>query len=356
MSPPAKDVYLTSLRDLGGKMAAVTNTPFAVFAKVVTLTTMNIRFEKMAFDKELREHPYQLTREIVDEAGRMFDQMREMAFIEETSAEAIGGRSVDVVEKHQELWQELWSPYDDTELKQLIDVRGNRLDANGLVPSFAGKDCVDMGCGNGSFSFALLERGARSVTGLDFGERQVERARAAARSLGVEDRTDFRVGSVLDTGLPDDHFEFALSNAVFHHLENMDAMEQALREVARILKKGSGFWYFVHGAGAIGMDLWDMSVEALAGVDIRLIENIVASMNPTRGKFTYIVDMLTATYIHSTEEETIAMLERCGFGGFRRLSGADATSYDLDRVEADPYGKEKFGSGELRLYCELTDK
>ena len=66
-----------------------------------------------------------------------------------------------------------------------------------------------------------------------------------------------------------------------------------------------------------------------------------------------IVDLLTATYIHSTLEETTNMLARYGFSVMKRLSGADSTSYDLDRVEEDQYGKEKFGLGELRLLCRL---
>ena len=38
----------------------------------------------------------------------------------------------------------------------------------------------------------------------------------------------------------------------------------------------------------------------------------------------------------------------------KRLSGADSTSYDLDKVNSDSYGCEKFGTGELRLLCRLN--
>ena len=157
---------------------------------------------------------------------------------------------------------------------------------------------------------------------------------------------------VLNTGFEDARFGFALANAVFHHLADKAAMERALTEVARVLEPGGGMWYYVDGEGAISIDLWDMSVDVMAGVDVRVIEAILGLMNPTRGKMVHLMDSFTATYIHSTWDETVAMMERSGFGNFRRLSGADATSWDLDRIEADPYGHEKFGGGEVRVYCE----
>ena len=67
-------------------------------------------------------------------------------------------------------------------------------------------------------------------------------------------------------------------------------------------------------------------------------------------------DLMSATYIHSALEETTEMLERCGFGNVRRLDGADDTSYAQDRVRSDKHGEEKFGTGELRLFCELIRK
>ena len=83
------------------------------------------------------------------------------------------------------------------------------------------------------------------------------------------------------------------------------------------------------------------------------MKDLIKFMNPGRGKDTYIIDLLTATYLHSTFEETETMLANAGFSIVKRLSGADSTSYDLDRVKNDPYGEIKFGTGELRLLCRL---
>lgn len=351
-----KEVYLAPLSRLKAAMEATPNTPYSAYAKVATLVALNMRYEKVAFTRDLPDHPYALTAKIVADAGVMFDQIMDAAFVEEKDVTLEKKKSRMVVEKHQALWQEIWSRHDAAELQDLIDFRGHRLDVNNLRSHFEGRDCVDFGCGNGSFSFALLERGAKSIIGLDFGAKQVERAKAAATARGVADRATFFVGDVLNSGLPSDRFEFGLSNAVFHHLADKQHMERALRELARTLKIGSGFWFYTDGSGAISHDLWDMAVETLADVDIVLIEDILKTMNLTRRKMTHIADAFSATYLHSTWDEITAMLGRCGFGEFRRMISADDTSWDPDRIESDPYGREKFGDGELRVFCRLLER
>ncbi|SVD51090.1 uncharacterized protein METZ01_LOCUS403944, partial [marine metagenome] len=277
------------------------------------LTLLNMKYEKIAFDKKLKEHPYLLTEKLIEDVNHIFDSFIDIGYIEEDKSLVKLKKSSDVVEKHEELWQKVWTPYDDVELQELIDIRGNRLDSNKLIPFFKGKRCVDFGSGNGSFAFALLERGAKSVDGIDFGAAQVARANKAAENRNIGELAKFSHGNVLKTDFEDNIYEFGISNAVFHHLATKNDMEIALGEVARVLKPGSYFWYFIHGTGAIGMDLWDMSVDVLSNVSVDYMKDVINFLNPGRGKDTYIIDLLTATYIHSSLEETEEMLNRCGF-------------------------------------------
>ena len=85
------------------------------------------------------------------------------------------------------------------------------------------------------------------------------------------------------------------------------------------------------------------------------IETILNSMNLLRNKMVHVMDALSATYKHSTLEETTSMLEKYGFSNFKRLTGGESTDFDLDVVESDPYGEEKFGCGDLRLLCQLVN-
>src|SRR5690349_1807974 len=59
-----------------------------------------------------------------------------------------------------------------------------------------GRDILDYGwAGDGDRALALLERGARSVAGLDLWWKQddLDRIRGRMREAGVESRTDFRI-------------------------------------------------------------------------------------------------------------------------------------------------------------------
>lgn len=60
LEPSMKKIYLPKLRNLEKRFKAVPNTPFSMFAKVVTLVTLNMRYEKIAFDPDLTTHPYRL--------------------------------------------------------------------------------------------------------------------------------------------------------------------------------------------------------------------------------------------------------------------------------------------------------
>jgi SAM-dependent methyltransferase len=57
---------------------------------------------------------------------------------------------------------------------------------------------IDVGCGSGVLSFVAARLGAQRVIGCDISEEAVDVARLNARRLGLDDRVEFRVGSLLD--------------------------------------------------------------------------------------------------------------------------------------------------------------
>lgn len=343
------EVYRSVLAEFQEVMEAAPKTPFHHWARVVTLTVLNMRYEKIAFNRELLEHPYQLTRQIILEAIEQFNLLTSLSFVADSVPTAIT-KSLILEEKHCQLWQEIWPRHSQEEFNEFIALKRRRFAANNLESLIAGRDCVEFGCGNGAICFALLEMGARSVTGIDFGEQSVAYARQQTQMRKVADQSRFEVASVLESGLPSQRFEFAVANGVFHHL-NAKHIPVALAEVARVLKSGSWFWYYVDGSGAISMDLWDTSVFLLREVDIRFIEHILQTMSLSRPKMVFIMDGLTATYIHSTWDQVTQQLAAAGFGNFRRLAGGEPIDLDGSAL-TDPYAKEKFGEGDIRILCQ----
>jgi len=96
----------------------------------------------------------------------------------------------------------------------------------------AGMKVLDCGCGPGAISVGLAEAvgPAGHVTGVDFGESQIEVAKARARP-----NLTFRVASVYELPFENSTFDLVFSHALFEHLA--DPIRGVI-EIRRILRPG----------------------------------------------------------------------------------------------------------------------
>jgi len=104
------------------------------------------------------------------------------------------------------------------------------LNAAGLQP---GTRVLDIGCGQGDLTLALLARGA-VVTGLDLSEGMVGLARKRVARYGHGREATFVVAPVESTGLPADTFDVAVGRWILHHVD----LPSAAAELARVLTPG----------------------------------------------------------------------------------------------------------------------
>lgn len=97
---------------------------------------------------------------------------------------------------------------------------------------------VDLGCGWGTFGFALADR-VGEVVGVDFSARSVELCR---RQLADDpkDNLSFVCADAGDTGLEAGSFDVALAADLFEHLYPEDSSRVA-REAYRLLRPGGRF-------------------------------------------------------------------------------------------------------------------
>ena len=345
-----KKTYQINLNKLQKLMNEIENTPYTMWAKVVALTQMNMRYErKIMIPLDLSKHPYSLTKNIIKDTQKLFENLIEIGFVESKKENKIKRKSKEKEEKHEELFNEIWNRYDKEDFQEYIKRYIKRLKLNNIDKLIEGKKCIDLGCGNGVTCFALSQLGAEKVVGIDYGEKSIKYAKKAAKELGFI-KTSFFVRTVYDTGESDSQYDFAIQNGVFHHLNDENC---AIKEVRRILKNKGSFWYYTDGEGGIQYDLWDTSVEILREVPTLFIEEVLNSMNVSRNKIAHLLDGMGATYAHTSWDEITNRLADHGFTNFKRLTGGYDTDCDLDRIEKDAYGKEKFGEGDLRILCQL---
>jgi demethylmenaquinone methyltransferase/2-methoxy-6-polyprenyl-1,4-benzoquinol methylase len=107
-----------------------------------------------------------------------------------------------------------------------LDRRWRRITAESVVRS--GNEVLDACCGTGDLAIAAARAGGR-VTGLDFSERMLERARRKAPEL------EWISGDLLELPFPDASFDAA---TVGFGVRNVDDLERALRELRRVLRHG----------------------------------------------------------------------------------------------------------------------
>jgi ubiquinone/menaquinone biosynthesis C-methylase UbiE len=98
----------------------------------------------------------------------------------------------------------------------------------------AGKDVLDYGCGPGYLAKHFVDLGARSVTGIDVSEGEIEQAQERVRSLGLEGKCRFLVADAHAMEFPDDSFDVIVGDSILHHLE----LRKALLEIRRVLRPG----------------------------------------------------------------------------------------------------------------------
>jgi ubiquinone/menaquinone biosynthesis C-methylase UbiE len=103
----------------------------------------------------------------------------------------------------------------------------------------SGLDVLDYGCGRGPGALRLCRNGARHVTGFDISEAEVDEARALMAEEGYGDRSTFLVCDAHATPFEDNQFDLVVGDGILHHLN----VEKALKEIRRILKRGSAAYF-----------------------------------------------------------------------------------------------------------------
>jgi ubiquinone/menaquinone biosynthesis C-methylase UbiE len=104
-------------------------------------------------------------------------------------------------------------------------------DAALAATSFRDKRVIDVGCGDGTYTVELFDRGApSSIHGIDYAKESIDLARSAVGARNIT----YEVCSAEALPIADDSFDVAHLRGVLHHLENPVA---ALREALRVAKQ-----------------------------------------------------------------------------------------------------------------------
>ena len=97
-----------------------------------------------------------------------------------------------------------------------------------ILPNVEGSNVLDLGCGTGRWLARLLERGARTVVGIDLSAAML---RVARRTIGIRNR--LVLADCLQLPFQASVFDVALSSFAVNHIRHLDPMAH---ELARAMK------------------------------------------------------------------------------------------------------------------------
>ncbi len=112
-----------------------------------------------------------------------------------------------------------------------------------LLTNCERKKVLEYGCGPGTYSFELAEKGA-IVTGIDISEVAIEQARNKAKERGLTKNISFMVMNAEDLKFDDGYFDIVCGVSILHHLN----IKNALKEVSRVLNS-TGSALFIEPLG-----------------------------------------------------------------------------------------------------------
>ena len=182
-----------------------------------------------------------------------------------------------------------------------LDRRWRRITAESVVRP--GDLVLDACCGTGDLALADARAGGR-VTGLDFSERMLDRARHKAPEF------DWVAGDVLALPFADGSFDAA---TVGFGVRNVDDLERALRELRRALRQGGrlGILEITRPRGLLSpfYRVWFDAVVPLLG-----------KLLPGGSAYTYLPASVRR---FPGPEELSALIAAAGFGGvaYRTFAG-----------------------------------
>ena len=104
--------------------------------------------------------------------------------------------------------------------------------------TLSGKHVLEIGCGRGVGVEILLSLGAELVTGFDFDPKMVTLAQK--RLEKYRERARVFIGDAEAIDAPNDSFDAVVDYGVIHHIPHW---QQALKEIARVLKPGGTFYF-----------------------------------------------------------------------------------------------------------------
>jgi len=254
----------------------------------------------------------------------------------------------------QRVYGALWDKFDaEAYTQETLAILDQRFQGSGWEPAgLKGQTVLDMGCGSGRYSMALMRLGAAQVVGVDRGERSIAKAREIARQAGLEN-IEFHVGDVLQLGFPDASFDFVFCNGVLHHTQDMEA---GLGELHRVLKPGGQAFLYLYADGGVFWYSRKRMPVIMKRIPQEYTMAVLDLIGMPTGRFIFADNWYVPIERHTSREYLETFLADLGFHPIHKLVSGRTTDLDSSECMQHPEAKSLWGDGEHRYLLGKPDQ
>lgn len=104
--------------------------------------------------------------------------------------------------------------------QQGLEGAGEWSELQKVLPDFAGKRVLDLGCGYGCHCMYAVQNGAEYVLGTDISEKMLD----TARKKNSDKRIEYQRIAMEELELPDQSFDVVLSSLAFHYIQDFEGL------------------------------------------------------------------------------------------------------------------------------------
>jgi ubiquinone/menaquinone biosynthesis C-methylase UbiE len=214
---------------------------------------------------------------------------------------------------------------------------------------FKNKIGLDIGCGNGRYTFALKNFGLKNIQGIDISQKNINTCNYNKKKYKIKN-IFFKKGDATNLKFKDESFDFSMSYGVFHHTGKMS---QCIEEMIRVTKKGGKGLIFLIGMGGIRWNAIEVCRRILQYTDRNYIYNYFDN-KIFSGKYYYLFldHVLVKVNENKSRKEIIKLLSKKKIKDYKIWKfGSDRE--DIHRLKISKLNnKNKFdiyGEGEIKV-------
>jgi len=229
--------------------------------------------------------------------------------------------------------------FDKKQFNEAAKLLKKRWNINNLSKNIIkNKVVLDVGCGEGRYSYALHKMGAKKVIGLDYGKKP----------KNFPKKIKYISGSVLNLKFRKNSFDLVFCNGRLSHTKNW---EVGLKEIFKVCKKEGWIWLSLFGKGK-HWSYSDRLRKKLNLTDAKNFEKALLLRDWEPDKIFFLIDaFFSQERIYFTKKKINKSLKQLGVKKINFLTRGIKKDLN-EKIFKNKKLKKIYGEGEIRLVAQ----